>query len=227
MTEVNTFSAIVDDTVTRTGRVNLRTDIVSYARVTMRESQSLIKSATDLIEDQITATASPHLWTKPQYFRELTAVRYPGIFDPRGNPIYPKRIQPGKAQRNVDYYFYSSGTSFVFSGVSENTLIDVAYLTWFTKLAYYATVAERPATFSLEDDEWSYATATTDEEKEAARNLVTNWLIFDWYDMVLEGTVAKVWKAVGDARAPSSFSLFKSLQKDMVRTVTPDSYDGD
>lgn len=226
MTEINTFSAIIDDTVTRTGRVNLRADIVSYARQAMRECQTLVKSPDDMVEDELTATANGYLWDKPQYFREMLTVKLPAVFDPRGQAIYPKRVQPSKNQRNRDYYYYMTGGSFAFYGVSSNTLIDIAYLTWFAKLPYYQTVAERPATFSLEDGEWSYLTATSAEEQLAARALVTNWMLEDYYDLILEGTCAKVWKAMGDPRSSPSFALFKSLQKDMVTAITPDAYTG-
>ena len=52
---------------------------------------------------------------------------------------------------------------------------------------------------------------------EAARALVTNWLIFDWFDLVLEGTLAKIFKINADQRAVSTFALFKSFEKDLLK----------
>jgi len=224
MTEINTFSALIDDTVTRTGRANLRADMLSYARQAMRECQTLVLAGDDMIEDELTATSDAFIWDKPEYFRQLLAVKFPGIVDPQGQPIFSKHAQPGKSQNKKDYFHYLTGGSWAFHGVSSGTLIDVAYFVWFTKLAYYQTVTDRPATYELETGTWSYLTATTDEEQLAARLQVTNWMLTDWYDMVLEGTCAKVWKAMGDPRSSPSFALFKSLQKDMVTSITQDSY---
>lgn len=212
MTEVNTFSALIDDAVARTGRRNLRNDIIAYARQSLRECQIIAEFNEDMTEDTITATADPHIWTKPQYFRKFRrqGVRF-GIANLRGELIYPKQVQPSQRQQELDYYYYHGADYVVFKGVQAGVQIDVAYFSFFRKLPYYE-IAARPATFSLETETWSYLTAVSDAEKEAARALVTNWLLFDWYDMILEGTVAKVLKAVGDPRAPSSFALFKSLQ---------------
>lgn len=222
MTEVNTFSALVDDTIRRTGRPEKRADIVSYARQSMRECQILGKFRQDMTEDTLTATGDGYIWTLPNYFREFKSVRY-GLYNNRDEMIYPRQAQPSERQRNLEYFYYLGVDYSVFKGVSVNVKIDVAYFSFFRKLAYYV-LASRPATFSLEDEVWTYLTATTDVTKEAARALVTNWMLIDWYDLVLEGTCAKVHKAVGDPRAPSSFALYKSLQNDFVMSVAPSSY---
>lgn len=225
MTEINTFSALIDDAVVRTGRPANRADLISFARQSLRECQSLLKAAADLVEDTLIADANPYLWTIPENFRELLAIRYSSIVDDRGQMVYPKHLQPGKSQLEYEYYWYRTGTSMAFAGVEANVTIDVAYLLYSKKLPYYA-IADRPATFSLETNSWSYLSATTLPDQQVARDLVTNWILFDWYDLVLEGTCAKLWKIVADPRAGSSFALFKSIQGDFITAVGPDSYTG-
>lgn len=213
MTEVNTYSSAVDMVVVRSGRPDRRADIMAYVRQAVRECQVIAFFAHDLVEDTLTSTGDPYLWDLPQEFRTMRTVRY-NIFNRRNELIYPPNVRPGKKQREEDYYYYRGIDYLAFAGVAADVLIDVAYYSYTKKIPYYQ-VADRPATFSLEDDAWSYLTATTAAEEETARNLVSNWLLFDWYDLIVEGGLAKIFKTVGDQRSTSSFALYKSLQKDL------------
>lgn len=215
-TEVNTFSAAVDSVIARSQRPDRRADIIAYVRQTMRECQVFkkIAFARDLIEDQLTATSSPFIWDRPQELRLLRTVQY-GIFGARNAQIYPTFLRPGKKQETEQYYYYAGPDYFVFKGVDAGTIVNVAYYAYFKKLPYYA-IADRPAVFDLETDNWNYLTATTDQDKAIARALVSNWLLFDWYDLIVEGGLAKIFKTVGDQRAVSSFALYKSLQNDLM-----------
>jgi hypothetical protein len=216
-TEVNTFSAAVDAVLVRSGRPERRADAISYVRQTLRECQTLKKTrfARDLIELSITSTGSPHIWDRPQELRIVRTAKYATVFDRRGNAIYPKFLRPGKMQEDEPYLYYGGPTYYAFKGADAGVQIDIAYYAYFKKLPYYA-VADRVATFDLDTDTWSYLAATTDQEKEAARNLVSNWLLFDWYDLILEGALAKILKTVNDDRAVSTFALYKSLQNDLI-----------
>lgn len=223
-TEVNTFSAAVDDVLVRSGRPERRADAISYVRQTLRECQVYKKVvfARDLIEDQLTATTDPYIWDRPSELRILRTVKYSSQYDCRGQNIYPKFLRPGKIQESEDYFYYGGPNYYAFKGVNVGGTIGVGYYSYFKKLPYYAADA-RPAVFDLNTDSWTYLTATTDVEKEAARALVTNWLLFDWYDLILEGALAKILKTVNDERAPSTFALFKSLQKDLMAGEEIDS----
>jgi len=221
-TEVNTFSAAVDDCIARSGRIDRRADIISYLRLSMRESQVLAFFSADLEEDVISSvTADPHIWTRPVVFRQMRSVQYPGLYDAQGVPIFPKFLEPGKIQQRHDHYYYESGDSFVFAGMANgasslNTTINVAYYKYFNPLPYYEAGA-RPATYDLETLAWTYLTATTAAAQEAARALVTNWMLFKWYDMVLEGALAKLFKAIDDPRQQATYALYKQLQTSLLR----------
>ncbi len=230
MTEVNTFSAAVDDTVLRSGRPDRKADITAFVRTTIRELRVLSLFAKDFTEDQLTAAADPHIWTLPQEFRQMWTVNYPELVDPQGKVIYPRASMPGRGTRNKEHYYYQSGDSMIFAGVgasaADNRLINVAYHSYGRKLPYYdisVTGVVRPATFSMETNSWSYGTVDSIDYSSTvllnttAQELVSNWVLFDWYDVVVEGAMAKVLKVTGDDRAVSSFALFSSFKKDMLR----------
>ncbi|MCK5017704.1 MAG: hypothetical protein KAS32_11635 [Candidatus Peribacteraceae bacterium] len=220
-TEINTFSAAVDDVVARSGRPDRVADIIAFVRVTIRELQALRFFRNDLIEDTLTADAANYVWDYPQEFRLLRTVKYP-YFDGQGKPMYPPEILPGKLQKDFDYYYYGGPGYYVFAGTALADLIDVAYYKFAKKIPYYA-VANRPATFVLDDDAWSYLASGTDAENLIAREKVSNWVLFNYYDTVVEGGMAKILKTVGDPRSMSSFALYKSYQQTMTATEPSDS----
>lgn len=217
MTETATFSAMVDEVVARSHRKDRINDIVSYSRATMRECHVLAQFTQSMTETQLVATASPHIWTRPLTLRNILICKYP-YFDRQGKPVYATEKRPDTIGVNDKYFFYLSGNSFVFSGIELGDSISLAYFTYFAKLKYYAVVADRPATFDDETNLWSYLDAWDDNDtlKEEARDKVTNWLLFHWYDLVVEGTLAKLYKAVNDERSRATFALYKSQQKDLL-----------
>lgn len=215
MPEINTFSAAVDDVLVRAQRPSRQADAIAYIRQSLRECQILSLFERDMVEDQFVATAAPHVFIVPDKFRMLRTLRY-NIPTANQAFTYPKERLPGKVQEGEIYYYYRAAGDYFFAGVAVGTTIDIAYYSYFRKLPYYA-LGLRPATFDLETEEWSYHADydIDDTTRETARNLVTNWLLTDWYDLIVEGGLAKLFKTVGDARAPATFGLYKSLQKDL------------
>ncbi len=221
MTEVNTFSAVVDDVVARSGRNDRRADILSYVRSTLRECHGLAFFRRDFVEDTITTDAVPFVWTHPDGFRLLRTARYP-VYNLRGEQLYPPEIKPGKKQREHTHYYYGGPAYYVFAGLALGVDIDVGYYVVAPKLAYYI-LTERPATYSLEDAAWSYLTASSDAEKLIAREKVTNWLLTEYFDTIIEGTLAKLFKVIDDPRSRSTFALYKSYQQTLLALEPSDS----
>jgi hypothetical protein len=145
----------------------------------------------------------------------MRTARY-NMLNNRNEYIYPKFLEPGAIQDKSSYFYYAGPTYFAFSGIEIGVNIDIAYYEFLPLLAYYE-LADRPATYSLETNSYSHLTAQTSAEMLAAEALVSNWLLFQWYDLIVEGAMAKIFKAVGDERAPSTFGLYKSMQKDLLR----------
>ena len=226
--EVNTFSAAVDTVIARSGRPDRVLDIISYVRTTMRECQTLNKQKfeKDITEDQITSVnADPFTWVAPAVFRKLLAVSYPERTDAQSNVIYPHYVIIGKAILQYDNYFYRSGNSWIFAGAggdaAASTLINVAYISYFGLLQYFKDITFRPARYLINVDGsegWVYHDDYDDTEtlQESAEVLVSNWLLLDWFDLVLEGALAKLYKTGDDTRSVATFALYKQLQVNLL-----------
>ena len=218
--EHGTFSKLIDEAVLRAGRGEAaRLQLVSYARSAIREAQTESLFDRDRTETQVLATADPHIWTRPKCFRIMETVAYPLV------PTFPHFQKPGRAQgRDTDYFYYAAADYFVFKQLEVTDPINLAYFSYFQPLVYFVA-AERPARYFADLAQWKYLdgngnfvdTLGTVVLDDAAQALVTNWLVFDWYDLVLEGTLAKVFKMNADQRAVSSFALFKSFIKDLLQ----------
>ena len=217
MAETGTFSALVDDVILRSARRDRLQDVIAYARSTIRECSVLAVFEQNLVELPIVATTSPHIWERPALLRNTTAVAYP-YFDRRGDPVKVHHRKPSTIKPSDLYYFYHSGNSTIFAGIAIGDTINLAYSAYAPRFHYYADATERPATFDDETQSWAYLDAWDDNEdlKQQAEELVSNWLIFYWYDLIIEGTLTKIFKQVGDERSKASFSQYKSQQKDLL-----------
>lgn len=236
MAEINTFSAAVDAVIQDTGRAEPRTQerIKRYVRASIRESNVLEFFYRDMTEEMIIAAGANPTWEKPDGFRIMRTVKYPIA---RYYPEFPPMIPPGKLQRDEKYYYYGASTYVVFVGIEKDDEVKFAYYSYPPSFVYY-TAAERPAVYddgegitalSIPETsipQWYYresdgsyrdanTTTLTTEQQEAARDRVTNWLVFDWYHLVQEGGSAKTYKNLSDERAPATFALYKSFQQDL------------
>jgi len=227
------FSEICDTVAKRTGRPTPSDalNIQSYTRATMRELHALATFAKDRVEEQITPTALPVIWTYPVRVKYLEAVGY-------GNGIFPKYLLPGEKIMGERYYFYPASNYYVFVGAFLNVPISISYFTRPQVFQYYAE-GTRPAVYNEYDETWMYLvdpgppaiyapTLGTPEQDEAARDLVANWLMINWRHVVEEGVITKTYKNFGDERSRSSFSLFNDFKKNLLReedqiTQVPDA----
>ena len=227
------FSQIVDRTIIECGRPTQIATVVAYVNTTIRELQRLARFADDLYEDQLTATAQPHIWDEiPSGFRKMKTVHYT-LTD-----TYPVLRRP---QRNItehEGYYYRASDYFVFQGVLLSEPISIAYYKFARKFSYQkrlgaaltgsADMITRQAYFDTDEETWyylndagdAYVTTINDTVEEAARReKAANWLIRDWAELVLEGSKNKLWNSVGDERARGSYSLYKSQQNDLIATA--------
>ncbi len=218
MEETRTFSSLIDDVVARSGRSDRLPSIISYARTTLRECSILDFFDQSLVELFITPNANPYIWERPHDLRGVLAIGT-SMWDSHGNPIYAKERKPGVVIPNGNPYFYLSGSSFAMIDFTAGTAIPVAYYRYEKPLRYIANVADRPAQFNLESEMWEYHEAydASDALREEARNSVSNWLLFYWYELIAEGTLAKLYKLVNDeTRMRMSYALYKSGQTNLL-----------
>lgn len=233
------FSEIVDSVVSRSGRKDRLLDIVDYVNGTIRECQAKGLFYKDGYEDEIpVALVDPLIWTPSYAIRHLRTVKYSDL-------SYPRLRQPGKVQQCQEQYYYAAGNYYVFVGSSGSSWTDptlpgyvyvYSYL-WQPRLKYYA-VGLRPATYDDEAQVWTYynligvagVSPTLQQDWTQAANqpqallYVTNWLLTDHREMIKEGTLAKLFKSVGDnARANLAYQLYIELRRDFVATELQES----
>lgn len=220
--ETQTMSAAVDAVVDRTGRLDRQADVIGFVRLTIRECEALRFFDKSWQEDQITPTADPYTWTHPAFLRALNYVQYPHLYDAHGEVIEPIHINANRAKRYM-HTFYSGPDYSIFRGhragdAGVTALIDLGYFSWRTVLRFYSEVADRPARYDLITDAWLYHTDydTTDELKTTARALVQNWLLRDWFDLIVQGAMSKVFHTFGDDRARPSFAAYKQSQQSLM-----------
>lgn len=221
--ETGTFSSLIDEVVRITSRRDRLEDIQSYANSSIRECNVIQVFERDFVEDRIVSNSDDgYVWEHPKNFRVMRTVEYALRY-------FPPFLPPGKIQKENESYYYKGPTYFVFAGVKNGEEIKIAYYVYQPRLIYYQE--PRPAIYLIpepgdshpsQEPYWQYwngsayvDTLGTSEQDEAARKLVTNWLIFDWYDLTREGAEAKTWKNTDDARSKTAFSLYKSLQSSL------------
>ena len=221
-----TLSQLVDELLVRAVAPAATADMTSYVNATVRESSGRNHFYKDMIEDELTSILTEdHTWNYPIGFRRMKAVKYNRL---EGQiPLIP----PGKTQEGKTEYWYEAGNYKVFSGVggssTEAKTIQIAYFLYPKRLIYYAEAptGTRPAYWDTINEKWQYWTGSayadtlgSTELDEAARAKVTNWVIDDWYDMVGYGALAKYYLVRKDERSQGIFSLYKTLQNELVAT---------
>jgi hypothetical protein len=234
---VQTFSQMVDEMAAETRRPDILTDIARFANQTIRELHfSVDKRAAQFFRSNFkeleltTIAESGYVWDipNPDIFQALSAVKYPEAFDFNGDPLWAKEMRPGVRQNATDAYWYRAGESIAFSGYgAAGAAILVGYYEFPKSLKYFAE-ADRPASYDLVDG-WTYHDDydADDDTKLAARELVSNWLLFRWQDVVSEGLRAKVFKRVSDeARGKLAYSAYESLRQGLWTSETTQLYGG-
>lgn len=223
---MSTFSQMVDEVIGETKRFDLATEIQAYVNQTVREvhfrsdTGSILFFRNNLKELMLTATSDDSFgWDipNPAVFQGLVGVQYADIWDQDRDCMgrWAVEVTPSRNMQHAHHSFYMIGGGFAFSGYGRTgSRIKIAYFEFPKRLKYY-TPALRPATW---DDEtgWTYKTEYDANEttRATARNLVTNWLLLKWHDVLTEGIRAKVYKRVSDeVRGKTAYSLYSTLRQ--------------
>lgn len=228
-----TFSQLVDTVAASVGRPDKINDIALFVNQTIREAHADNKGRTllyarNLNEDQLVATVDTGFsWDTVDFFQHLRAVRYDDVGDGCGKSVWPVLRQPGRVQGRVDHFYYRAGPSYFFVGYgATSSKISIAYYVYPRLLHYYSSV-NRPATYDIRTSTWTYFDLTAAnppdldytiiENQPIAEALVSNWLIFNWYTVMIEGGKAKVFKTVGDeVRSRTHFAQFQQFKQQLV-----------
>lgn len=227
-----TFSQMVDEMVSEVKRPDLASEIARYVNQTVREChfstdrQAAIFFKENFRELLLTATSEEaQTWEvpNPTTFQKIAGVKYPAQYDSNGDAVWATETVPGRHLNQLCYYYYQVGGTFVFSGYGGiGSQIAIGYFAFPASLKYKAA-AVRPASYDPESG-WTYhASITTDEDKEAARLVSTNWLLLRWSDVISEGVRAKLFKRVSDTeRARNCYSLYGQLRQGLITSEVAD-----
>lgn len=220
------FSELVDTCVARSGRVDKKTDIASWANLTVQQMTGKHVFEKNMVEDLLATTADPYTWQRPTRWQRLRTVYYQTM------DIWPEFVMPGRAQRDKNYFYYGGSTYYVFKGclVGQES-IKICYYQYPPALKYL-DVGKRPAVYHPETDEWEYFDltgvagltapynqnfASGDPATELqARELVSNWCLMDYQNLTEEGVLAKIFKGVDDQqRAATHYSFFETNYREV------------
>lgn len=227
-----TFSQMVDDVVSEVKRPDLATEVARYVNQTIREChfstdrQAAIFYRDNFNEVLLTSDSEDsYVWEipNPTTFQKMAGVKFPLQYDVRGDNVWATETTPGRHMSSFKHFFYQVGQSFVFSGFGGlNATIALGYFAFPPSLKY-KPAASRPAEYDSELG-WTYhGDIITDEDKEAARLVSTNWLLMRWSDVVSEGVRAKLFKRVSDTeRARNCYSLYGQLRQGMMTSEVAD-----
>ena len=212
MAEWGTFSACVDRVIQRTGRLDLLDDAIDFVQQTIRETQVEALFPLDTVELRVeNISADPYIMAMPNDFRQMKSVRYTDRYSARGEAVWPPHIDPGRYIETADFYWYNAGNQLVFTGM--NTMIDLFYYRYLPTLPYFADDADKPAIYDDVTQMWTYdSNAGTNDEKE---DKVTNWILFQFFNVIVNGGRSKIFNRVGDERRTEAYASYKQGQATM------------
>lgn len=235
------FSGLIDGVVLATGKPGSLISITQFANAVIRECQALGLFAQDMIEDTLivpSTQTTAYTWTRPAFFRSLRTVKYVAA------NVYPKFIKPGRKALDECNFYYAADNYFVFSGAKAGENINYATYYWSAPLAYYGRNGvvttsfpggpynTRLAYYDIAAGVWYYWTGSTyalttgvPATDTVYQKLSTNWLVDQWWDLILSGTKAKQFNAAGDPRAGAEFSSYKNMQK-LLQNTSGDETEG-
>lgn len=222
---MTTFSQLVDEITTELVRPDMRDSIVGYANATIRELHSRkgnsepILFGENRIEDEFEVLALPALWPIPSAPRFQ---RLETIYDPIMNRYWTERALSKLYDPHIyPFWWYRTGPNFAITNVTVGQILNLAWFEFPRLLTYYpeATPQVRPAVYDPAADSYTYAAAydVSDETRENARNLSTNWILLRWGELVVKaGIRAKVYSRMGDVdRSRIHYSAFETIREQM------------
>lgn len=233
---MRTFSEIID-IIVNTAKVPHKIPyVVVQANGIVRDLRTNHASDFDLAETQLLPLAldatqrgcecrATHVeWMVPCDFRAIRAVRYNGC-------EYVPNRKPGLIQKRGDNHWYQSGDYIVFSGNPQ--CIDISFYTMPRSYIYFDPKKRRikscdqcqylvrqKHTSETPDDPallWQAVNFNFTWHKVAYSQQV-DWIIREYYDVVMNGTLAAIYNGMGDvARGSRYYQQFVQGKKQISR----------
>ena len=207
--------------------------VVNFARVSIIEARGRNFFTKDMDELEVTVDVVPFVYPLPARWKRA---RYIKVNNDTTIPYIP----PGENAISKNLFYYQGLSSLAFSGVAVGDIIKIAYYTHPKVFNYYHalgstenptfTAGVLPAYFDAINDSWLYlytdgngvssyiSTLGTDILNTAAQNLVADWLIIQYPQMLLQGILTKIHRERSDQpRASFAYSLYQNLLSDFLQ----------
>lgn len=200
------FSELVDRCVSISGRPDQLNSFVAHANETMRTISKRGDWPDDSVEERIPVDPMGQgmtIWN-PEVGRSRFR-REDYIEDARG--AEPTAVRPSRRVRDLEFYYYRSGDSFVFKGGVVH--IDVYYYAYQPWLRYFP-VSQRPSVFQIPTGEWT-------DDTPAQVDLVSNWMLERHNAIVEAGTLQRFFASKQDQRQGLYYSIFNEGIADITR----------
>lgn len=192
------FSELVDRCIKIAGRPDQLTAMAQSANETIRAISKRGNWPDDTVEELVQPPPDPRdrfIWTpevgrgrfrREDYIEDMTGAE-------------PTAVRPSRRVRDLRFYYYRSGESFVISGATGAVMVYYyAYQPWLP----YFPVNNRPSTFNVMTGEW-----TNDDPEVLAR--VTNWMLERHNSVVEAGTLARFFAGKADQRQALHYTIFE------------------
>ena len=230
--DYGTFSAAIDRVVQRAGKSPLREDIASLVRQVIRSNQVLSDFAQDRSEVALEADVVPYEWRVPEHFRKVELARVMNRFGPRGEPLLFRKMPPGNVGvvssviANERRTYYRGGNTVVFGGHRAGDMLGISYFSYLPPLPDFGDVlAQRPWVYDLQNGSWLdqrgdyglLADGSVDPRSTSPLDVSTNWLLFDWFELIVKGAMSGILNATDDPRGPKVFAEYSALQSALKR----------
>ncbi len=218
------FSQLVDSIFVEVSRPEMRVEITSFVNQTIRElhadptTNEAVFYSENREEVEVTATVdtqqtwdipSPHLLQRIETVYYTEAGRY-------ASEESPATAFKRSHRDFADEYWYKAGTTLAFSGYGGiGSTIKISRFNYLRGLIYYPK-ADRPVTWDIESQSWTYHPSYVGDESTADR-LSTNWMLSRHAELVKQGAKAKVYAALSNVdRARTAYSMYKTLAPMMI-----------
>lgn len=229
------FSQLIDIVTDRTNRIDMRNTAVGLMNGIIRRIQSKQYFQSDLKQMRLTED-TPNLkikngrweWTRTPDVRLMSAVQYL----PDGT--YPPNNQPSVGQDRLNNYWYKVGDKYIFVYPTANYVfeepdeIEITYYSFSPEFSYIAEKdrlikydwetnqwLERP---SVNDTKWTPLTEEQVEARQTELAAYGNWLMRDYKEVVLSGTISKLFGLLDDGeRFKREFAEFNELFNTLTR----------
>ena len=174
--------------------------------------------------DQRKPHSEAYVWQYPRELRRVAAVRF-------DRKCFSQFIVPSRAINKLCHYHYISGDNYVFVGWKH--VIDIYWYAHPRYLRYY-TPDERPAVFDRTRESFAYLTVGksymptlgNEHAERGMEELVYDWMLAGWQELVIEMALAMLYAQLKDDRANDHMALAEKLKARMIIAEHGSAKDG-